>query len=322
VDSVKFAIIPDDNEALAAMRAGKVDFISPVSFQDARAMHKTNPEILQIPIPFRQTISLDPRIDRAPFNDIRVRQAMQLAIDLPAIAKDYYLGTVEPYPTAFVSNLSPNTREMKGWGFPYQEWPQDLKDEYTYNPIKAKKLLAEAGYPNGFKTNIVADAAGDMDLLQVVKTYLAPVGIDMEIRPMDSVSWYNYVLLGYKHHQMSQRSEAAQGYSYDPIRMLHGLQVGHPTHQMIDDPVCDAFYTRCLAASSLEEIVNIYREANEYMAWQHFSVSLLKPNSFALFQPWLKGYNGQFGTIMMYTVLSFDLARFWIDKNLKKSIGH
>jgi hypothetical protein len=121
---------------------------------------------------------------------------------------------------------------------------------------------------------------------------------------------------------MSQRCEAAQGYSYDPIRMLHGLQVGHPTHQMIDDPVCDAFYTRCLAASSLEEIVNIYREANEYMARQHFSVSLLKPNSFALCQPWLKGYNGQFGTIMMYTVLSFDLARFWIDKNLKKSIGH
>ena len=322
VDSVKFAIIPDDNEALAAMRAGKVDFISPVSFQDARAMHKTNPEILQIPIPFRQTISLDPRIDRAPFNDIRVRQAMQLAIDLPAIAKDYYLGTVEPYPTAFVSNLSPNTREMKGWGFPYQEWPQDLKDEYIYNPTKAKKLLAEAGYPNGFKTNIVADAAGDMDLLQVVKTHLARVGIDMEIRPMDSVSWYNYVLLGHKHDQMSQRSEAAQGYSYDPIRMLHGLQVGHPTHQMIDDPVCDAFYTRCLAASSLEEIVNIYREANEYMARQHFSVSLLKPNSFALCQPWLKGYNGQFGTIMMYTVLSFDLARFWIDKNLKKSIGH
>jgi len=99
VDTVKFLIIPDDDEALAAMRAGKIDLISPVSFQVARAMHKTNPEILQIPIPFRQTISLDPRIDKAPFNDIRVRQAMQLAIDLPAIAKDYYLGTVEPYPT-------------------------------------------------------------------------------------------------------------------------------------------------------------------------------------------------------------------------------
>jgi len=85
-----------------------------------------------------------------------------------------------------------------GWGFPYQEWPQDLKDEYVYNPTKSKKLLAEAGYPNGFKTNIVADNVGDMELLQIIKNYLSGVGIDMEIRPMDSVSWYDYVLLGHK----------------------------------------------------------------------------------------------------------------------------
>ena len=75
---------------------------------------------------------------------------------------------------------------MKGWGFPYEEWPQDLKDEYAYNPTAAKKLLADAGYPNGFKTNVVADTAGDMDLLQIVKSYFAEVGIDMEIRPMES----------------------------------------------------------------------------------------------------------------------------------------
>ena len=50
---------------------------------------------------------------------------------------------------------------MTGWGFPYAEWPQDLKDEYAYNPVAARKLLADAGYPNGFKTNIVADTASD-----------------------------------------------------------------------------------------------------------------------------------------------------------------
>ena len=55
---------------------------------------------------------------------------------------------------------------MKGWGFPYEEWPQDLKDEYAYNPTAAKKLLADAGYPNGFKTNVVADTAWDMDLFK------------------------------------------------------------------------------------------------------------------------------------------------------------
>ena len=65
------------------------------------------------------------------------------------------------------------SRYMKGWGFPYEEWPQDLKDEYAYNPKAAKKLLADAGFPNGFKTNIVANTAADMQLLQLVKSYFA-----------------------------------------------------------------------------------------------------------------------------------------------------
>ena len=315
-DTVKILMIPDNNEALAAMRDGKIDLLTPVSLQDAQAMQKTNPEILQIPLTFSMTVALDPRIDRAPFNDIRVRKAMQMAIDLPTIAKDHYHGTAEPYPAM----LSP--RSVKGLGFPYEEWPQDLKDEYAYNPTAAKELLAEAGYPEGFKTNVVADTAGDMGLMQRVKFYLARVGVDMEIRPMDSASWNDFVLLGHKHDQMSQRTMGAQGYNFEPLRMLHGLQAGHPTNQMISDSVCDTFYPRAMAATSLDEALRIYRDANEYLARQHFSISLLQPKAFALCQPWFKGYNGQFGSIRGDAVLSFYLGRFWIDRDLKKSMGY
>ncbi len=112
---------------------------------------------------------------------------MQLAIDLPGIAKNHYKGTVEPYPATMTS------RYMKGFGFPYEEWPQELKDEYTYNPVAAKKLLAEAGYPNGFKTNVVADTGGDIELLKMVKSYFADVGIEMEIRPVDYATFNDFV---------------------------------------------------------------------------------------------------------------------------------
>jgi peptide/nickel transport system substrate-binding protein len=313
VDAVKIHIIPDNKQALAAMRAGEIDIICPVSLQDAQEMGKTNPEIVQIPLPFSMTATIDPRIDKAPFNDIRVRKAMQTAIDLPAIAKDYYHGLVDPYPAML------DSRGLKGLGFPYEEWPQDLKEEYAYNPTAAKKLLADAGYPTGFKTNVVADTAVDLDLLKIVKSYLSQVGIDMEIRLMDSAAWSDFVLLGHKHDQMSQRPLPAAGYAFEPIRLLHGLQTGHPTHQMISDPVCDTLYPRGLAAASAEEAKQIYRDAIEYLARQHYSISLLQPKCFALCQPWFKGYYGQFGSITGSAVLSFDLARFWIDKNLKKS---
>jgi len=63
----------------------------------------------------------------------------------------------------------------------------------------AKKLLAEAGYPRGFKTNVVADAAADLGLLQVIKTYFAAVGIDMDIRTLDSAAFIPFVETEKKH---------------------------------------------------------------------------------------------------------------------------
>ena len=186
-------------------------------------MRKTNPEILQITHSVVKCYSIDPRNDVAPFNDIRVRKAMQMAIDLPAIAKSLLHGTVEPYPSTLTS------RYMKGWGFPYEEWPQDLKDEYAYNPTVARQLLADAGYPNGFKTNVVADTAGDMDLLQIVKSYFAQVGIDMEIRTMEPAAWIDFVKTGHKHDQMAHCPAGPLGHSSAPNHDLTRFQKGGHT---------------------------------------------------------------------------------------------
>ena len=134
LDSVKFLIIPDDNEALEMMRAGKIDIMDRVFFKQAQAMQKSNPEIQQIFIPRTPTVTIQPRNDRAPYNDIRVRMALQMAIDLPAIAKSHYEGAIDPYPSTLTA-----TKFMKGWGFPYEEWPQELKDEYAYNPVSGQK---------------------------------------------------------------------------------------------------------------------------------------------------------------------------------------
>jgi peptide/nickel transport system substrate-binding protein len=318
VDKLKVWIITDEAEALEAMRTGKLDAMDSISYKKAQEIKKTNPEILQIPMP--TGASIDPRHDVKPFNDIRVRKAMQMAINLPAISKTLYSDAADPSPSSFSSNAMSSWG--KGWGFPYNEWPQDLKDEYVYNPALAKKLLAEAGYPNGFKTNIVADIAGDQELLKVVKSYFTVVGIDMEIRTMESAAWVKFTHTEKKHDQLAYHPDGSLSRAHEPLRQLTMFQTGSSSnaHMMISDPVYDNFYNKAIAAASIEEVKTIFRQANEYVAQQHFAISLLPSMQYSLYQPWLKGYHGQFGAISWSPPsLGFYTARFWIDHKIKNS---
>jgi len=318
VDKMTILMIPDEAEAMELLRAGKLDVLEGLSLQQALAIGKTNPELVRFNRPRVSCDTLDPRNDVPPFNDIRVRKAMQLAIDLPTLADTYFGGTVEPYPQTLT------TSAMKGWGFPYPDWPQDLKAEYAYNPSAAKQLLVEAGYPHGFKTNIVTEGRENLALLKIIKDYFAAVGIDMEIRLMDRADWVAFCRTSRKYDQMVNRHGAgALGMVSEPLNHLERFRVGFPAnYTMVNDPVFESFYNRALTVGSIDAFRQIVRSANEYVARQHFAISLVQPNLFGFTQPWLKGYTGQFGAQTNHNeLLSFYLGRFWIDSNLKKASG-
>jgi ABC-type transport system substrate-binding protein len=283
-------------------------------------MARTNQEIIQIPTPRASAKTLDPRNDVVPFNDLRVRIALQKAIDLPAIAKNYYEGAVEPYPTSLTSKY------MKGWGFPYAEWSSDLKEEYAYDPAAARQLLAQAGFPHGFKTNVIADTLADMKLLKIVLAYLAEVGVEVEIRLMESPAWVEYVH-GHKHDGLTYRQHGVLGHTYAPLRAITRFKTGYSAnYNMVSDQVYDNFYARSQTAKNLEELKPVLKDANERIARQHYSISLLQPTTFSLCQPWVKGYDAQIHSTWMSgggpSMLSFYGARFWIDSKLKKKMGY
>jgi hypothetical protein len=95
---------------------------------------------------------------------------------------------------------------------------------------------------------------------------------------------------------------------------------------LVNDPTYNAFYTSALAANNIDDIKKILTSANEYVSRQHFCISLIHPKLFALYQPWLKGYNCQYfgvsGPNVGILLLGFYPARFWVDQNMKKSMGH
>jgi peptide/nickel transport system substrate-binding protein len=320
-DTLKVLVIPDNATALAALRTGKIDAMGNITPTDAGSLEKTNPQLLHLAVPASYTNSVDPKGNTPPFNDINVRKAMQMAIDLPTIAKSYYLGTCSSDPSTMTSN-----NFGMGWGYPYSQWPQSLKDEYTYNPAQAKQLLAAAGFPNGFKTDIVADASGDMDLLQIVKSYFAAVGIDMTINAMTTSNWVTYVQTNRKQDQLSQKSTGFLGMTFDLDHQLQRFVTGS-NWNVISDPTCDSLYAQTLAATSVDAYQKIFNQFNQYVAQQHFVTSLLNPTFYYFYQPWLNGFRGQdnAGATPVATavrLMGFYTARFWIDNNLKKSLGY
>ena len=301
-DNVKILIIPDDATALAALRTGKMDMMSNVSQDKAKSLAQTNPELKQLSNPAAGP-ALEFRCDVKPFTDIKVRTALQMAINLDLIAKTYYGGVVEGTPVGLIHPL------YKLDVTPYAEWPQSLKDEYAYNPVGAKKLLADAGYPTGFKTNIVVPATQDMDLMQIVKSYFADVGVDMEIRSMDSTAFNAFLTAG-KHDQISARTPGATAMTYSGYRALTRRWSQNQSNvTRNNDKTYDAYvdqFTTCLDVAERHKII---KEAGLYLLKQHWAVQLLPTVNFVLFQPWFKGFNGE---------IVLDYATYWIDKTTKK----
>ena len=319
IDTLKVLVIPDQATALAALRTGKIDDVNALTAKQVQTLKTTNPNLVPISVLPSQAVTVDPRNDTAPFNDIRVRQAMQEAIDLPTLAKTYYGGSVDPWPSTLMSNY------MTGWGYPYSQWPQSLKDKYAYNPTAAKQLLAAAGYPNGFKTDCIADNSADLDLLQIVQSYFTAIGINMTVTTLDPASFSSYVQMGHKQDAIAYRNGGALANGYDFFTMLGRFmtKTGY-NYSMTADPVYDAFYATAMATTSTDQMKQVMSDACKYVAEHFFAVSLLQVPNYTLCQPWLKGgYNGQSMSLSNAGIMyGFYTARFWIDQNLKKSMGY
>ena len=196
------------------------------------------------------------------------------------------------------------------WVVPYDEWPKDLQEEYSYNPDKAKEMLAEAGFPNGFETNIVADSAdANIELLEIIKAEFMDIGVDMEIRTMDLAAFRSWVSTG-KHDAMAFSSRQAT--SFGPLDALSLRTYTHPmdyTHNNNDHFV--SLVAEIHKAPTMDEARTLIKEADKYSLEQHWAAYVCPTVIPIVWQPYLKGYNGE---STQNNWIGFIPARVWLDK--------
>ena len=189
IDEIQKLFINEEATQLAALRSGKVDhllnYITSVDVLDS--LRKTNPEIVVEPRSDRSETSFVMDASKPPFDDIRVRQAMQMAIDIEGIKNTYYKGTSMWKPQGLVGE------GVGAYFTPFDEWPEEVKKGYMYDLEGAEALLDEAGYPRGadgtiFKTTLDHLYRFDLGYSELAAAYWAEIGVDVEINVLDEAS--------------------------------------------------------------------------------------------------------------------------------------
>ena len=180
VDKVTYRVIKDEATVVTAFRTGKLDMLEAVRWQNVDSLKKTNPQIQWHRYLAMGGQYLAMRVDTKPFDDIRVRRALNMAVNKKEIVDSYYNGNAELF-------AYPEHPEYVGYFEPLEAMPDSVKELFAYNPDKAKKLLAEAGYPDGFtfKVQVCSCSPEHADLLPLVAGYLEQIGVKMEIQPME-----------------------------------------------------------------------------------------------------------------------------------------
>ena len=323
VDELRALILPEDPTILAALRSGKLDYIGHLgvsqifTIDEAESLKKTNPEIALHPFAFRSETSFATAVRKPPFDDLRVRIALQKALDLETINETYFRGWAEWKPMGL------NGIGLKGYVIPFDEWPEALQQEYTYDPDGAEKLLDEAGYPRGadgirFKTVLIHFNRWDLAFRELVANYWGKIGVAVEIQEVDGTTYGVY-------HTRKQLHEgiidAVPGYEWNPLGQLIWNSSAGPALNFTDaqDPVYDAMVEAANAATTLEEQQKVIIEADMYIIKNHWYIWGGRAPQFNANQPWLIGYNGemQMGNMALNGVF----ARLWIDQELKKEMG-
>ncbi|MCZ8515111.1 glutathione ABC transporter substrate-binding protein [Paenibacillus filicis] len=211
VDKVVYKVVPEDTTRIAMVESGEAQIGDqlPVTelnrVQSSSAMTLARAEGLGV-----EYIGFN--VKKKPFDDVRVRQAIAYAIEKDAIIKGVY----NSVGSRAVSALSP---KMIGFN-------SSLKD-YEYNVNKAKQLLAEAGYPNGFKTSLVTDDRKErINVAEVIQSQLKGIGIELEVKVMEYGAYLDITGKGEHNMFIGGWGNATGDADYNQYNVFHSSSQG------------------------------------------------------------------------------------------------
>lgn len=264
-NSVKFQtvvvkVLPNPNSALAALKTGQIDAVAGAPNTD-KAAKSADMQVLSVP----QTFVGLALADRAgatlpPLGDVRVRQAINYAIDRKKVAAGLVATYGGPTPTEQVV-------------LPGQSGYND-KTFYSFDQNKARQLLSEAGYANGFSLPVISFSgpSGMTPLLQVMADELKAVGVNLQITDTSDTNKYIQDMTGGQFPAYGIAFGTMPLHLMGPLLFLPPATPFNPYHS--SDATLNSLYSQAASASS-KDMANIEQQEVARLVEQAWFVPVL-----------------------------------------------
>lgn len=271
VAQATFVLIKDDSLFQVAMEKGDVDlgyFID----GDIQAAIVANSKIKKLVVPAPQTIYVRINVTRKPWTDVRVRQALWYATDRPSIIKNVFHNLAQISDTV----LNPSV-------FGY-----DKQIYYQYDPAKAKQLLTEAGYPNGFTSDMLYYQGETWPKgAPAVQASWKGVGINVNLKLFEDAQLYEQ----YRGGNFDLGADGIMRVGPDQIYsiLLHSKSIPLPNAMRYNDPEMDRLIDSARVENDSSKRLALYRSIQAKMRADVPIVPLYQPVFVLAMQPNVKG---------------------------------
>ncbi|MED1793040.1 glutathione ABC transporter substrate-binding protein [Brevibacillus nitrificans] len=211
VDKAVFKVVPEDTTRIAMVETGEAHIAEPLPVTEIDRV-KNSPQLDLYRSEGLGTEFVGFNTKKKPFDDVRVRQAINYAIETDAIIQGVY----NRVGTRANSAMSP---KVLGYS--------DNVQGYTFDPNKAKTLLKEAGYPNGFKTTIwTGDRKERINAAEVIQSQLKGIGIEVEVKVLEYGAYLDAEDNGETDMFISGWGNATGDGDYNQYNLFHSSSLG------------------------------------------------------------------------------------------------
>jgi len=249
IDKVVFKTVPEDTTRVAMVETGEAQVAEQLPVTEIDRVKSSSTMTLGRFDAFA-TDHIGFNVTKKPFDDVRVRQAIAYAIDREAIVKGVYNG---------VGKVSNSSLGPKVIGF-----SSNIKG-YNYDLNKAKQLLAEAGYPNGFKATVfLNDNKARSNTAEVLQSQLKGIGIDLQVKVMEFGAYIDAASKGQTEMFLSGWGNATGDADYNQYNLFHSSSKGLPgNHSFYDNKEVDKLLEDGRKEPDAQKRKQIYEKAQE-----------------------------------------------------------